>query len=132
MDQQNFKQCPRCGQWFSMRDLLQNPEIKPLGLTFESSDYETNLFYFEHTVENCRTTFIVPSIKFIPAIDEPIPTQVKTLREGCEGWCVKLEEWLECQNDCFHAPFRRLLRRMARNRNIPVGDDPAIIRKTRP
>ena len=123
MDQQNFKQCPGCERWFSLRDFLENPEIRPLGLTFESSDYETNLFYFKHAVDGCYTTFLVPSVRFMSAVDEPIPTQVKTLRDGCESLCVNFDDWVECQNDCFHAPFRRLLRRMARSRGILMRDE---------
>jgi hypothetical protein len=127
----DFKQCPGCGQWFSMTDLLESSEIRPLGLTFESADYEHNFFYFNHVVAGCGTTFLISSQRFIPAIDEPIPPQVKTLGEGCEARCVRLDDWLECHNDCFHAPFRRLLRRMGRNRNIPMSDEPTV-EKARP
>ncbi|MEW5796247.1 MAG: hypothetical protein AB1772_07775 [Candidatus Zixiibacteriota bacterium] len=116
-------QCPSCLQRFSLADFLSNPDLRPLGLTFESADLTTNLFYFHHDVEGCRTTFVIPAVRFIPIMDETIPDVNLAGTASCEAHCVRLEDWLECQNDCFHVPFRRLLRTMARNRGLLVEHD---------
>lgn len=112
VNDKSFKECPACGLGLSIQDILEDPTIQPLGLTFESSDLETNLYYFDHVVPGCHTTFMIPAIKFTSIIDEPIPEEIRTGQPGCESRCTNITDWLECKNDCFHAPFRRLLIKM--------------------
>ena len=112
MKDKSFKECPNCGEAFSMQDILEDPTLRPLGMTFEESDLETNLYFFAHAVPECGTTFLIPAVRFIDAIDEPIPEEIRTGRPDCEARCTNLSDWMECKNECFHAPFRRLLIRM--------------------
>jgi hypothetical protein len=120
MDPAHFKQCPGCHKWLSLQDMLSNPDIMPLGLVLADSDYDTGLYYFQHEVPECRSSFVVPAEWFAPIIDEPIPQKVMTGSEHCEGRCVRIEDWAECKNDCHHAPFRRLLILMMENRKMAI------------
>ena len=120
-DQEHFKFCCGCGTWLSQQDILSNPEVRPLGLVLEESDYETSLMYFQHEVPKCRSSFVIPAQRFDSIIDELIPEKVKTGTKRCEGRCIRIDDWAECQNDCHHAPFRRLLIRMAENRKMMIN-----------
>lgn len=121
MDHEHFKMCPGCGKWLSLEDILVDPDIRPLGLTLDDADFENCWFYFQHEVTQCRSSFVVPASWFAPIVEEPIPPIVKTGTERCEGRCVRIDDWAECHNDCHHAPFRRLLMRMAENRRMAIS-----------
>ena len=123
VNDKSFKECPKCGMAFSMRDILEGPTVKPLGLTFEESDFETNLYLFAHAVPECGTTFMIPAIKFTSVIDEPIPEEIRTGRPDCEGRCTNIDDRLECKNDCLHAPFRRLLIQMVEEKKAALTKD---------
>ncbi len=115
-----FKECPACGLGFSLQDIIHDPTIRPLGLTAESSDPETTVYVFDHSIPGCKTTFMIPAIKFIPIIDEPIPDEIRIDRPDCESRCTNIDDWLECQTECFHAPFQRLLLRMVREKRAAL------------
>ena len=120
MDPVHFKQCPGCHKWLSLQDMLSNPDIMPLGLVLADSDYDTGLFYFQHEVPECRSSFVIPAGWFVSILDEPIPEKVKIGTKHCEGQCLHIDEWAECHTDCHHAPFRRLLIRMMENRQMVI------------
>jgi hypothetical protein len=120
MDHDHFKQCPGCRQWLSLRDILTSRELRPLGLVLAESDYDIGLFYFQHEAPQCRSSFVIPADWFESIIDEPIPENVKTGTERCEGRCIRIDDWAACLNDCRHAPYRRLLIRMLKDRKMAI------------
>ncbi len=120
-----IKQCPNCGEWFSLRDLLENPEIEPLGMSFESTDSELNVYYFRHTFERCGSSFVVPVYEFAELVPGPLPAKILRNRSECEGHCTTVDDLTACSQQCMYAPFRKLLLSMLRTKR-PQPAEPVV------
>ena len=121
MSEQLIKQCPNCGQQLTIDDLLNSPEIKPKGLALQSDNPEFNMFYFDHDITGCGTTFVVPVEVLAPYIGEPIPDKLLAGTDCCERHCLRLEDWAECSQACTNAPYRRFLLSLASRRGLTIA-----------
>jgi hypothetical protein len=110
-----IKQCPNCGEWFSLQDVLENPEIEPLGMSFENADSELNVYYFRHTSERCGTSFVIPVYEFAGLVREPMHANILRGTTECESHCTSVDDLSACSQQCLYAPFRRLLLSMLRS-----------------
>ncbi|MBD3256818.1 hypothetical protein GF377_00195 [candidate division GN15 bacterium] len=118
MDSRKFKQCPKCDEWFSVHDILDNPDIQPTGMTFEDLESLSNLFFFNHNCEHCGTTFAIPVTEFGQYIHENIPPQPLTGTDKCNRHCLSIDDLSECGAECLFAPYRRFLLAMIRRREL--------------
>lgn len=114
---QILKICPCCEAEFTARDILQNQDIRPVGMLYDV-DATNAWFLLGHEVEGCHSSFAVPVDAMIECIDEEIPNERLTLTDSCEGHCVSIEDLSECRQECCFAPFRRLFLKMLDNRGI--------------
>jgi hypothetical protein len=112
VDQMVARTCPCCGAVFTLTDLLESPEIEPLGMQFMDDALSVNELYFTHHAPRCGTTFVVPVLAFAALITEPIPTVNLCGTEVCSRKCATLIDVSACDVPCRYAPFRRLLNRM--------------------
>ena len=112
MQDTKLKQCSFCKTWLSAEEIVNNPNIVPLGMAFSEDDTETAYYYFVHNVPECGTTFLLPVTELESFITETIPSERLTLSECCEEHCVSLDDLAECRQECFFAPYRRLLLKM--------------------
>lgn len=113
-----FKECPSCGVQFTLRDILESSDIEPIGLTYEKRERDANMFYFNHKVDGCGTTFLVPVDKLA---SQTTPPRFENILEGtsdCEEHCSNIDDWQACGQPCFYAPFRRLLISMLERRQM--------------
>jgi len=115
------RSCPCCGVVFTLADLLESPEIEPLGMQFMGDALRDNELYFNHLSPHCGTTFVVPVLAFRAFITEPIPEAALTGTEVCPKKCLTLIDVSVCDAPCRYAPFRRLLNRMLHLRS-PQND----------
>ncbi len=81
-------------------------------MSFADNSVEWSYYFFQHEVPNCGSSFLVRVDEFRPLIHEGIPTEKMTFRGCCEEHCVSLNDLSDCKNECYFAPFRRLLIRM--------------------
>jgi hypothetical protein len=109
MTDQPVKQCPNCGEWFTLRDIVESPSIQPRGMALEGEMARYNLFYFDHCRENCRTTFTMRIEDFSELIDEPVPQKALAGSEDCTRQCMKIDDLSLCDQPCRYAPYRRFL-----------------------
>jgi len=109
MDGQKFAQCPGCQLWFTAREIIDGSFVEPIGMTLEEGNAEWNLFYFNHKVPDCGTTFVIRADSFDPFIEEPIPPRTMAFGPDCEGHCTSIEDRRLCQYECRWAPYRRFL-----------------------
>ena len=109
MNDDKYKQCPNCGKWFSLTDILTDPALEPLGMTLITESGGRAFFFFEHAVNGCHTSLALDVSDFAHLIDEPIPDISLFGRPHCPGHCAAMRELLECRLECYLAPFRRLL-----------------------
>jgi hypothetical protein len=108
MTDQPVKQCPSCGERFTLRDIVESPSIQPKGMVLdEGARY--NLFYFDHCREGCGTTFTMQIEDFSELIDELVPQEALVWSEDCTRQCMKIEDVSLCEQQCRYAPFRRFL-----------------------
>jgi hypothetical protein len=118
MNTKKFKKCPNCGHWFTALEIMESPTVEPIGMRFDEEDSNFNLYFFNHTLEDCDTTFVIEVNKFLPFIMEPVAEKVLTGTEVCEGYCTRLDDLLECTTNCYYASFRRLLLSMIETRKV--------------
>jgi len=104
-----IKQCPNCKKWFSAVDILESPEVTPIGMHLDSDDSGFNLYFFNHTDGKCNTTFTIEVDKFEPFITEAIPVQNNAGTEDCDNHCTRIDDLEACQMECHYAPYRRFL-----------------------
>lgn len=109
MQNGNLKQCSSCGAWLSVEDIFNDPDIIPLGMCVTADNPETAYYYFIHSVPNCGSTFLIPVEELAEFISEPIPYEQLIQTERCKGQCVSLDDLEDCHQDCYFAPYRRLL-----------------------
>ena len=120
-----IKECPGCGAQMSAREIIEKPEIKLLGMSFgPDNSPEMAYYFFQHEVENCQSSFLVPVIDMIDFIEEPIPKNILALSNSCERHCVNINDLRECRQSCYYASFRRFLIRMVqiKRRNLSLLD----------
>lgn len=104
-----IKRCPMCRNVFTLRDVVEHADIRPIGMTFEEGDFANNAYYFNHTCPGCGSTFAIPVEQFLKLIDEEIPAEVLAGTASCEHHCRKVTDLSACSQPCHYAPFRRFL-----------------------
>ncbi len=127
MSPDKFKQCPKCGVWLSLEDILSGPDVITIGMSLDSEDFTFNHYYFNHVVEGCNTTFAMSVMDFREFINEPIADDIMTGKPGCEQHCNSLTDTRLCGMKCRWAPFRRFMDEMMRRKmnksNAPAKFD---------
>ena len=109
MHDANLKQCTVCKVWLSAEDIIKDPDIVPLGMSLAVDNPEKAYYYFIHNVPDCGTTFLIPVEDLAEFVAEAIPTERLTLTDHCEDHCVSIDDLSECHQECYYAPYRRLL-----------------------
>lgn len=120
MDRDRFCQCPCCDTWFSIHDILESPEVEPLGMAFDECNKDFNLLYFNHLGPRCGSTFTVEARRFEPFLSEMAPPEVMAGRPDCEHHCTSMDNLAECRSECRWAPYRRFMVRLRARRNLPA------------
>jgi len=118
------KVCPGCNQAFSLLELVESPELQPLGMQFVDKELSQNVYYFSHICPSCGTTFVVSVTAFLPLIQEPIPTDCLAGTEACEEHCMAVADLELCSRACRYAPFRRFLLQIRRRHELAVLTEP--------
>jgi len=113
-----IKQCPKCGLRFTLRDILENRDIIPIGMASDDNDPELNFYYFNHESVSCKTTFTVPLSAFEQIINEDIPEHILMGTDCCEEHCSSIEDLSLCSQECRYAPYRRLLLSMIEKKKL--------------
>jgi hypothetical protein len=108
MSEKHIKECGLCKNSFTAHDLIFDPNLQPIGMSY---DYKSNVayYFFQHNSPNCGTSFIIDTRLFIDFIDEEISPKSMFRTKPCKNHCVHLDDLETCENECFHAPFRRFL-----------------------
>lgn len=112
MNKKTIKECPKCNLNITLDDLLYNENIEPIEMSICEDDHSLNLMYFNHNIKNCFTTFAVYVEIFKPLLNEPIPPEIKTGTEGCNGHCSDLNDTSICNNNCTWSPYRRFMNQL--------------------
>ena len=118
------KTCTGCGKSFTMAEILNSPEIEPIGITILTMDDSGIYFYFTHAAEECGSTFILRATDFKELIEEVIPEKTFLHTSNCECNCLNLDNQNNCGQYCGNAPYRRFFLKMVENRKkreaVPV------------
>jgi len=106
------KECPYCKGWINLDQLVNDPQVRLIGMTFADDSIERVYYFFQHDRADCGTSFVVRAEFFVDYIAEPLPTEKLTNRDCCEQHCINLHDLAACRQECYFAPFRRFMHRM--------------------
>ncbi len=120
MSDEKLKRCPACGEWFTLQDILESPELEPVGMSFEDGNPRANLFYFQHNNSRCGSSFVIPVTELRVLIEEPVPENTLAGTDSCAAHCTRVDDWAACDHECSLAPYRRLLINLAKRKGLAV------------
>lgn len=118
-----LKTCSLCGSKISAEDLIYNPELDVIGMSYHYSA-QKSYYMFQHNTESCGTSFLIDTELFVPFIEVMIPQSLIYCSEVCEGHCVDINDLSTCHQDCRNAPFRQFLlfmREQKAKKKVPIG-----------
>ena len=121
MNDTRFKKCNACRQWFSLDDILHNPEIEPLGMLASSCDPYEAYFLFLHNIPTCQSSFMIRVEDFKGLLRQKTPSISFFRTTSCEGHCANLLDLTDCRQDCRNAPYRRLLFEMQSKKKAQIA-----------
>jgi len=103
-----FFTCKCCDAgWDDYIAFLGDSTIKLVGFQISLSLPDRGgYYYFDHLP--CGTTLALKSELLSSMIDEPIPERSMQGTDECSKYCLELNNFPECKNECRNAPFRRL------------------------
>ena len=124
MEPSKSTKCPMCGVQFAIAEIAEHPDVDPIGMMVETvGGKPCHLYFFNHVVADCGTTFVVPAEEFLPYIREPLPEHSLLGTQPCEGHCTHLENLQACAQACLYAPYRRYMLAM-RDRRAGLAQAP--------
>ena len=116
-----FAQCTACHVWFTVRELLTDTSLEPLGLQFDENSQRLH-FYLFHTDPSCLSAFKIPAEELLQLVSEAVPEETLHNSPRCPGHCFILSDETACGQICHYAPLRRLYLEMLENRNKRAGE----------
>ncbi len=114
------KSCPLCGESFTLEQLIEHSDIVPIGMRLDDADPSLNLYFFDHAIESCNTTFVIPIPWFHSLLKERVPLADMAGSCSCAQYCTNIEDFSVCNKECSWAPYRRLLMEMMRIKGIAI------------
>ncbi len=110
------KRCPKCNTLFTVEQILNDPEIVPIGMLFDDLTNLQNVYVFNHISDDCHTTFCIPVEYFSVYIDDSNNYDILAGTDNCEHHCLSLSDMSLCHQPCHFAPYRRLLLKMIKDK----------------
>ncbi|MCP4581043.1 MAG: hypothetical protein GY839_05455 [candidate division Zixibacteria bacterium] len=107
-----IKKCTLCGESFTADDLINNHDLRLLGMLYVPDEDEKAYYFYQHEGENCGTSFAVNVDLMRKYISEAIPDKKRAQSNRCETHCVKVTDKRECEQECNYAAYRRFLFKM--------------------
>ena len=108
----HYHECPNCKEQFTPEQLVNDPNLVPIGLCLVDDQSRSNYFFLKHETPACQTTFATPVEVFQKFLPEIVPQDINTGMPDCEGHCKKIDDNDPCYACCYFAPFRSLLATM--------------------
>ena len=112
-----LKSCECCNtQWNDIAEFMFDSAIKFIGMQiYPDNGKFPCVYYFNHAP--CGTSLMLNIQKFSSLIKEPIPDLIMTGEKACPRHCMEVKNFLECENECHNAPFRRFAIKILNNIN---------------
>jgi len=104
-----IKQYKGCDQWLSADEIINDLDIRPIGMSFLANNFKRAFFFFQHETPECGSSFLVDVSLLEQYVYEHIPEQNLIMTDNCARYCVNIEDLDNCQNACHNAPYRRFL-----------------------
>ena len=112
MNFENYKKCKTCDTWFSLEEIINDPDIKPIGMAYLEGEKPEAFYFFHHDVKHCGSSFLIKVDEFKSFITVDIPMINLMHSDQCDGYCVEIEEIRSCDKQCRYAPYRQFLLKM--------------------
>lgn len=104
-----FKACPKCRfEWKSRNELLNDKNVKIIGYQANFIEPEEGLYLFNHTIDNCNTTFSMKTKDYKDMYEGTVYPFSKYGEPECKGYCKDENNLSICGEQCKYAPFREI------------------------
>lgn len=111
----SFKTCPTCGKtWFSQKHFISDPSLKLNGYTAHFKKLERGMFFFTHSVQNCKTTMALEVSHFQNLYTGIRYTQKRARMDDCPGYCLDKTQLNRCDAYC-ECAFAREISNILKN-----------------
>jgi hypothetical protein len=116
-----FKRCNNCGmKWATREEFLADGAVRVFGFQANPAFPGRSAYLFDHNPLDraCRSTIAVESEQFLDLYDGLWPETILMGGPECRGHCALVEEMDGCDRDCRFAPYRAVLRTLARRTGV--------------
>jgi len=114
-EEENFKQCPNCGEiWTTQQSFLDDKNLNIIGYQVNFLELELGFFLFNHS--SCRTTLSLLAESFRNLYNGPVYKERKTQTAECPEYCLKKSVLDPCPARCECAYVREIIQ-IIRNRH---------------
>ncbi len=124
-----FKRCNNCGmKWATREEFLADDAVRIFGFQANPAFPTRSAYLFDHNPQDrpCRSTIAVEAEAFLDFYEGPWTESVIMTGQECEGHCALVEDLEGCERDCRFAPYRTVLRIIARGTGVlPSREDDA-------
>ena len=106
---ESFKTCPMCHRvWETQEDFVSDSTLELNGYTVNFKRLEGGMFFFTHTVEDCRTTMGMEVSQFLNLYTGVHYSEQRAGKEDCPGYCLNKEQLDRCNAVCECAFVREI------------------------
>ena len=113
-----FKQCPGCGSWLSINDILSGPDVRPIGMHTESDNHKLHGMVFQHDSPYCQSSFQIDLESLAPLVSTSDRAEMCNIPTECDRRCLTAHRDDPCPLNCSAAPYHELMLKMLRSRKV--------------
>ena len=112
------KQCPGCGNRLSINDILNDPDVRPIGMHTESNNHKLHGMVFQHDSPYCQSSFQIDLESLAPLVSTSGRVEMCNIPTECDRRCLTAYQDDPCPLNCSFTPYHELMLKMLRSREV--------------
>jgi len=111
-----IKQCPGCGNWLSINDILNSPDVLPIGMHIESANHKLHGMVFQHDSPRCQSSFQIDLESLAPLVSTSDRSERCSIPTECDRRCLTAYRDDPCPLNCSFTPYHELMLKILQSR----------------